>query len=76
MGGNLFGVQQQSIFGHLLFNIFLCDLFFIIKGTLKQIWKTLYVFVFLWKKYPEHFAFLIQGIPELFAREVCKFLKK
>ena len=34
------------------------------------------MFVFIQKQYPENFAFLIPRILELFAREVCKFLKK
>ena len=34
------------------------------------------MFVFIYKQYPENFAFLIPRILELFAREVCKFLKK
>ena len=46
-----------------------------IKCTLMQIWKLSYMFVFIWKQYPENFAFLILGTLELFAREVCKFLK-
>ena len=33
------------------------------------------MFVFVQKYYPEHFAFLILRILDLFAREVCKFLK-
>ena len=41
----------------------------IFKGTLMQIWKSPYVFVFLWKYYPENFAFLILGILELFTRK-------
>ena len=48
----------------------------IIKGTLMQIWKSPYKFVFILKRYLENFAFLIQRIIELFAREVCKLLKK
>ena len=32
--------------------------------------------MFILKRYLENFAFLIQRIIELFAREVCKFLKK
>ena len=47
-----------------------------LKGTLMQIGKSPYMFVFIQKQYPENFAFLIQRILELFAREVCKFLKK
>ena len=34
------------------------------------------MFIFIKKQYPENFAFLIQRILELYAREVCKFLKK
>ena len=34
------------------------------------------MFVFIYKQYPGNFAFLIIRIIELFAREVCKFLKK
>ena len=34
------------------------------------------MFVFIKKQYPENFTFLILRILELFAREVCKFLKK
>ena len=41
-----------------------------------QIWKSRYMFGFIWKQYPENFTFLILKIIELFAREVCKFLKK
>ena len=39
-----------------------------------QIWKTPYMSVFIRKQYPENFAFLILGILDLFAREVCKFI--
>ena len=46
-----------------------------IKGTLMQIWKSLYVFGFRSKQYPENFAFLLLRILELFAREICEFLK-
>ena len=46
------------------------------KGTLMQIWKSPYMFALIWKQYPESFAFLIQNILELFAREICRFLKK
>ena len=34
------------------------------------------MFAFIEKQYPANFAFLILRIPELFMREVCKFLKK
>ena len=46
------------------------------KSTLIQIWKSSYLFVFIYQQYPENFAFLILRIIELFAREVCKFVKK
>ena len=41
-----------------------------------QILKSLYIFFFILKQYPENFAFLILRILELFAREIYKFLKK
>ena len=41
-----------------------------------QIYKSPCIFVFIWKQYPENFAFLILRILEFFAREVCKFHKK
>ena len=47
-----------------------------IKGTLMQIWKFHYMFVFMWKYYPENFALLILRILKLFTHEVCIFLKK
>ena len=47
-----------------------------IKGTLKQIWKSLTVFVLIWKQYPQNFAFLILRILKLFSRGVRKFLNK
>ena len=34
------------------------------------------MFVFIWKQYPENFAFLILRILALFTREIGKFLKK
>ena len=46
----------------------------VLKGTLMQIWKSRYMFVFLQKQYSENF--LILTILELLAREVCKILKK
>ena len=33
-------------------------------------------YIFIQKQYPENFTFLILVILELYAREVCKFLKK
>ena len=46
------------------------------KGKLMQTWKFPYMSVFIWKQYPENFAFLTLGILELCSHEVCKFLKK
>ena len=48
---------------------------FFIKGATIQIWKSHYMFVFIQKQCLENFAFVILNILELFAREVCKFLK-
>ena len=47
-----------------------------LKGTLMQIWKTAYCFMFRLKQYPENFAFLILETLELFACKVWKFAKK
>ena len=47
-----------------------------IKGTLMQIWKSPYMFVFISKQYAENFAFLVSKILELFTRKLCIFLKK
>ena len=41
------------------------------KGTLMQIWKSLCMYLFIWKYYPENFAFLILRIIELYTRKVC-----
>ena len=46
------------------------------KGSLIQIWKSPYMFVFIWKQYSENFSFVILRIMCLFTCEVCKFLKK
>ena len=50
----------------------------VLKGlkVLMQIWKSSYMFVFILKQYSENIAFFILIILELFAHEVCKFLKK
>ena len=45
------------------------------KGTLMQIWKSHYMFLFIWMQYAEDFVFLILRILELFASEFYKFLK-
>ena len=47
-----------------------------VKGTLMQIWKSHYMFLFIWMQYTENFVFLILRILELFAGEFYKFLKK
>ena len=49
---------------------------YILKGTLISIWKSAYMFVFIWKQYNENLAFLTLRILELFASQVGKFLKK
>ena len=47
------------------------------KGTLMQIWKSAYMFVFIEKYSPENFTFLILGILELYKRKVYeKFVYK
>ena len=46
-----------------------------LKGTLIQIWKSPYIFMLIKKQYPENFALLTLRTLELFACEVCKFLK-
>ena len=37
-----------------------------------QIWKSPYMFLFIWKYYPENIAFLILIILELYTRKVCE----
>ena len=39
-----------------------------------QIWKSSYVFMFIWKKYPENFALLILRVFELFTHKVWEML--
>ena len=46
----------------------------IIKGTLMQISRSSYVFVFIWKQYPENLAFLTLRILQLITREFRKFV--
>ena len=41
-----------------------------------EIWKSLYMVVFIEKQYTENFASLVLRIFELFRREICKFLLK
>ena len=43
-----------------------------LKGTLMQIWKSAYMFLFIQKYYTENFAFLILRLLELHTRKVCK----
>ena len=40
-----------------------------------QIWKSSYMFVFIYKQLTIKFRILSPKILELFTREVCKFLK-
>ena len=48
----------------------------VLKSTLMKIWESSYMFVFIKKKqYTEDFAFLFLRVLEIFACEVCKFLK-
>ena len=37
-----------------------------------QIWKSPCMFLFIWKCYPENFAFLILTILDLYTRKVCE----
>ena len=41
-----------------------------------QIWESSNIFVFLYKQYPQNFAFVILKILELFMRKVYKFFEK
>ena len=47
-----------------------------VKGTLLQVWKSPYMFVFKQKEQPEDFAFLIIRVLEFFTRKVSIFLKR
>ena len=49
--------------------------FIYLKATLKLLWKSTYVFVFIQKQYAENTAFLIRRILECFTGEVCIFIK-
>lgn len=49
--------------------------FIYLKATLKLLWKSTYVFVFIQKQYAENTAFLIRRILEFFTGEVCIFIK-
>ena len=50
---------------------------YILKGTLMQIWKSVNMFVFIWKEYAEGFAVKHLLLSELHAREICeKFVYK
>ena len=48
--------------------------FIYLKATLKLLWKSTYVFVFIQKQYAEN-TFLIRRILEFFTGEVCFFIK-
>ena len=43
-----------------------------LKVPISEIWVSPYRPVFIWKYYPENFAFLTIGILELYTRKVCK----
>ena len=51
--------------------------FIYLKATLKLLWKSTYVFVFIQKQYAENTAFLIRRILEffIFYFQVCIFIK-
>ena len=50
---------------------------FWVKGTLMQIWKSVNIFVFIWKKYAEDFTLKHLLLFEICAREICeKFVYK
>lgn len=50
--------------------------FFYLKSTLKQVWTSFYVFVFIYKQCSDNTAFLIHRTSELYTHEVCNSLKK
>ena len=51
-----------------------CKLIECLKGTLIQTWKSPCMFLFIYKYYPENFAFLILRILELFTGKFCVML--
>ena len=52
-------------------NFFILQTSNAIKGTLMQIWKSPCMFLFIYKYYPENFAFLTLRVLELYTRKVC-----
>ena len=44
----------------------------LLKGTLMQIWKSAYIFVFIWKWYVENFTLKHLLLSEICALEVCE----
>ena len=49
----------------------------IFKGTLMQIWKSVNIFVFIWKKFAEDFPLKHHLLFEICAHEICeKFVYK
>ena len=47
----------------------------VLKSTLIEIWESSYMFVFIKKTIHRRFCILIPRVLEIFACEVCKFLK-
>ena len=58
----------------LLESLFSCEFCKNFKGTPMQTWKSPYMSVFIYKYYPEHFAFLILEILKLYTRKSTKCL--
>ena len=52
-------------------NFFILQTSNAIKGTLMQIWNSPCMFLFIYKYYPENFAFLTLRVLELYTRKVC-----
>ena len=64
----LLWLQHWDGFCNIQWSFFLWVVF---KGTLMQIWKSPCMFLFIYKYYPENFAFLTLRILELYTRKVC-----
>ena len=62
--------KEHSVFFIFYSKNFLRLTWWELKGTLMQIWKSPYIFLFIWKYFPENFAFLILRILELYTRKV------
>ena len=64
-------INNKNVVSKYTQNVYINDID-LFKGTLMKIWKSPYMFVFIWGWYLEKFAFLILGIIELFSRKVCE----